>query len=62
MRIIHAILTQQPVFYNKGKIKRLQFQIENTTRDFLPKGLWRKIKSFCYGKCWDHKMRREDIT
>ena len=43
MRIINAILTQQPVFYKKGTIKRSQFQIKNTTRDFLLKGLWRKI-------------------
>ena len=42
MRIINAILTQQPAFYKKGTIKRSQFQIENTTRDFLLKGLWRK--------------------
>ena len=43
MRLINAMLTQQPVFYKKGTIKQLQFQIENTTRDFLLKGSWRKI-------------------
>ena len=42
-RIINAMLTQQPVFYKKGTIKQSQFQIENTTRDFLLKGSWRKI-------------------
>ena len=43
MRIINTILTQQPVFYKKVTTERSQFQIENTTRDFLLKGLWRKI-------------------
>ena len=43
MRIINGILTQQPVFYKKGTTKRSQFQIENTTTDFLLKSLWRKI-------------------
>ena len=42
MRIINTILTQQPVFYKKVTTERSQFQIENTTRDFLLKGLWRK--------------------
>ena len=43
MRIINAILTQQPVFYKKGTIKRSQFQIKNNTTDFLLKSLWRKV-------------------
>ena len=43
MRLTNAMLTQQPVFYKEGTIKQLQFQIENTTRDFLLKGSWRKI-------------------
>ena len=43
MRIINAILIQQPVFYKKGTIKRSQFQIKNNTRDFLLRSLWRKV-------------------
>ena len=43
MRIINTILTQQPVFYKKVSTERSQFQIENSTRDFLLKSLWRKI-------------------
>ena len=43
MRIINCILLQQPVFYKRDMLKRLQFQVSNNTRDFLLLGLLRKI-------------------
>ena len=35
MRIINLVLLQQPIFYKRGSLNRLQFQISNNTGDFL---------------------------
>ena len=43
MRIINYVLLQQPIFYKRGALKRLQFQISENTRGFLVHSLWRKI-------------------
>ena len=43
MRVINYILLQQPIFYKRGALKRLQFQISENTRDFLVHSLWQKI-------------------
>ena len=39
IKIINAIFTQQSVFYKKGTMKRSQFQIKSTSRDFVLKDL-----------------------
>ena len=43
MRIINLVLLQQPIFYKRGSLKRLQFQISNNTGDFLLLSLWQRI-------------------
>ena len=43
MRIINCVLLQQPIFFKRGRLKRSRFQISENTRDFLLRGLWRKI-------------------
>ena len=34
MNIINSVITQQPTFYKKRTVKRTQFQLDYTTRDF----------------------------
>ena len=43
MRIINNVLLQQPVFYKRGSLKRSQFQITASTREFILLGLWQKL-------------------
>ena len=43
IRNINSVLLQCPIFYKKGMLKRSQFQIEFSMRDFLLKGSQRKI-------------------
>ena len=38
MRVVNSVLTQQPLFYKRGMLKRSQFQINSNTRDFLLRG------------------------
>ena len=43
MRIINNVLLQQSVFYKRGSLKRSQFQITISTREFMLLGLWQKL-------------------
>ena len=43
MTILNNVLLQQPVFYKRGSLKRSQFQITTSTREFILFSLWQKL-------------------